>query len=308
MNVLRIIPPAGAQRFWRVLLALLPVPAAANAGVGFFTLPWPVVFLALLPVIGLEGVVLAWMLCLPWRRAFSLALVANLNSTLYGLGLSYGLDIVLLGSTGSSGFEPTKTLVSALLVPLFALSWWIEGRVVWRRASEPSKVAVAWAVGIANLLSYGALIAGIHLTPFIPEIAPSYTTRAILHEGFNAAQALQPRVEAFWAIHRRFPTDAGELGNVGESYDSLRPSKIRVYSGGNVSESYDPIVVELEADGRIVVRFQAPQHRYLDGQQIWLIPTLPPGAPEGGRLAWRCRSPGLHPELRARLRAQCSPE
>ena len=290
MNVLRVIQPAGAERFWPVLLALLPVPAAANAGVGFFTLPWPVVCLALLPVIGLEGVVLARMLCLPWRRAFSLALVANLNSTLYGLGLSYGLDIVLLGSTGSSGFEPTKTLVSALLVPLFALSWWIEGRVVWRRASEPSKVAVAWAVGIANLLSYGALIAGIHLTPFIPEIAPSYTTRATLNAGFQAAQALAPRVEAFWAVYHRFPTDAGELGDAGESYD---PSRFGV---------------RLEADGQIVVRFQTPQHRYLDGQPIRLIPTLPPGVPDGGRLAWRCRSPGLHPELRAWLRAQCSPE
>ena len=65
MNALRVIPPAGAERFWRVFLALLPAPAVANAGVGFFTLPWPVVILALIPVIGLEGCVLAWMLRRP---------------------------------------------------------------------------------------------------------------------------------------------------------------------------------------------------------------------------------------------------
>lgn len=273
-----------------MLLALLPAPAAANAGVGFFTLPWPVVFLALIPVIGLEGCVLARMLRLPWRRAFSLALVANLNSTLYGLGLSYGLDLVLLGSTGSAGFEPTKALVSVLLMPLFVLSWWIEGRVVRRRAGEWSKAAVAWAVGVANLLSYGAMIAYIQRTPFIPEIAPSITTRVILHEGFNAAQAVQPLVEKFWAVHHRFPTDAGELGNAGEPDD---PSRFGV---------------GLEADGQIVVRFHTPPHRYLDGQQIRLIPTPPPGAPAEGRLEWRCRSPGLHPELLARLRAPCGPE
>ena len=294
MNLPRAIQPTGICRFRPVLLALLPVPAAANAGVGFFTLPWPVVILTLLPVIGLEGVVLARMLRRPWRRAFSLALVANLNSTLYGLGLSYGLDIMLLGFTGLSGFEPTQTLVSVMLMPLFALSWWIEERVVQRRASEPSKAAVAWAVGVANLLSYGALIAGIHLTPFIPEIAPSYTTRATLNAGFQAAQALAPRVEAFWATHHRFPTDTGELGDAGEP---LAPGQFA-----------SPFVVGLEADGRIVVRFQTPQHRYLDGQQIRLTPTLPPGAPDGGRLAWRCRSPDLHPELLTRLWAPCVPE
>ena len=149
---------------------------------------------------------------------------------------------------------------------------------------------MAWAVGVANLLSYGAMIAGVQWTPFVPEIAPSTTSRAILHEGFNAAQAVQPLVEEFWAVHHRFPTDAGELGNTGEP-DA--PSRFGV---------------GLEADGQIVVRFHAPHHRHLDGQQIRLIPTPPPGAPAGGRLEWRCRSPGLHPELLARLRAQCSPE
>jgi hypothetical protein len=288
-----MIQYAGVYGFRPVFLALIPIPAAANAGVGFFTLPWPVVFLALIPVIGLEGCVLAWMLRLPWRRAFSLALVANLNSTLYGLGLSYGLDIVLLGFTGSSGFEPTKTLVSVMLIPFFALSWWIEGLVVRRQARECSKAAVAWAVGVANLLSYGAVIAYVQLTPFVPEIAPSQSTRTILYDGFRAAQALEPRVEAFWAVHRRFPADASELGNVGEPYDTSREFGVR-----------------LEADGRIVLRFHAPHHRYLDGKQIRLTPT-PPGAPEGGRLEWRCRSPDLRPELLkllARLRAQCSPE
>ena len=290
MNALRVIPPAGAERFWRVFLALLPAPAVANAGVGFFTLPWPVVILALIPVIGLEGGVLAWMLRWPWRRAVSLAGVANLNSTLYGLALSFGLDLVLLGFTGSAGFEPTKALVSVMLVPLFALSWWIEGRVVRRRAGACAKAAVTWAVGVANLLSYGAMIACIQWTPFVPEIAPSITTRIILDEGFNAAQAVQPLVEAFWAVHHRFPTDAGELGKTGEP-DA--PSRFRV---------------GLEPEGRIVVRFHAPHHRYLDGQQIRLIPTPPPGAPDGKRLEWRCRSPGLHPELLTQLRAPCGPK
>ena len=180
-----------------------------------------------------------------------------------------------------------------MLIPLFALSWWIEGRVVQRRAGECSRTAVTWAVGVANLLSYGAMIAYIQRTPFLPEIAPSITTRIILHEGFNSAQAVQPLVEAFWAVHRRFPADAGELGNVGEPHD---PSGF---------------VVGLEADGRIVVRFHTPHHRHLDGQQIRLTPTPPPGAPDGKRLEWRCRSPDLHPELLAllaRVRAPCSPE
>lgn len=179
-----------------------------------------------------------------------------------------------------------------MLIPLFALSWWIEGRVV-RRAGECSKVAVAWAVGVANLLSYGAMIAYVQLTPSVPEIAPSYTTRTILYDGFRAAQVLEPQVEAFWAVHRRFPVDAGELGNVGEPYDTSREFGVR-----------------LEADGRIALRFHAPHHRHLDGKQIRLTPT-PPVVPEGGRLEWRCRSPDLHPELLGlltRLRAQCSPE
>ncbi|HPE72812.1 MAG: hypothetical protein KDJ22_14755 [Candidatus Competibacteraceae bacterium] len=64
---------------------------------------------------------LAGFLSLPWRRA--LALAANTISTGYGLGLSYGLDMLLLGSTGSFGLEPTKDRVAMLLALLFALSW-----------------------------------------------------------------------------------------------------------------------------------------------------------------------------------------
>jgi hypothetical protein len=92
--------------------------------------------------------------------------------------------MLLLGSTGSSGLEPTKDRVALLLAPLLVLSWWVEYRVIRRRTLAPPRAVVIGAVGVANLLSYGVIMAGVQWTAFFPDIAPSYTTRAALLGSF----------------------------------------------------------------------------------------------------------------------------
>jgi hypothetical protein len=255
------------------LIALAPVPALANSGVGFFMVGLPVVLLALVPVIPLEALVLAKILGVPYRRALSLSWRANVRSTLWGFVLGIGLDLALLAPTGSSGMPWTKAAATVALVPMFFFSWWIEHRAVARLATEFPRSRIATATGAANLLSYAAMIAFVWSTPMYP--ARSQTDlRAHVSEAILAGALTRTSVAEFWMNKKRLPSSLEELGIV-----SPLPDK---YS------------VAIERGGKISVLVITPQIPDLYGKHVVFAPA-PDATAEGG-LRWSCSSPDIEPK------------
>lgn len=251
--------------------ALVPALAFANAGIGYFMLALPIVVAALIPAIPLEALVLKAMLRLPLRRALSLSLWANLRSTLIGVVLGIAIDLLLVAGTGSAGPEPTKGAATAMLAPLFLLSWWIEHRAILRRAADLPRGGVALASGAANLLSYAAMLAFVWMTGFLPKRG-TMSTRARLSEALLAATGAKTSVTEFWERNKRLPVDEREAG--------LAPLKSKDFR------------VTVESGGSISVQILMPREPDVNGKRIVLTPV-----PEGAGLRWACRAPEIPPRL-----------
>jgi hypothetical protein len=106
--------------------ALMPTVALANAGIGYFMIALPIVVVALIPAVPLEGLILRPILRVPMRRAMVIALRANIRSTLWGIALGVGADLLLISSSGSAGPEPTKgflTKAAHAFSVLFIEAW-----------------------------------------------------------------------------------------------------------------------------------------------------------------------------------------
>jgi hypothetical protein len=136
-------------------LLLWPTTASANPIVPPIAIIWPVAWLALVPVIFIEAAIARHVLGFSFGRAFRLASVANLLSTLVGVPVGTCLNpLPLLGYAGSWWFLP------AIVLPLYGVSvaseafvadkfmeLYVSRRPVWR-----------WAL-IANAVSYLLILA-----------------------------------------------------------------------------------------------------------------------------------------------------
>lgn len=173
---------------------LLSVPsvAYANAGVPMLALVWPGMWIALLPVIAIESVVLVRVASVLPRRAVLVTAVANATSTFLGIPLTwaalFGLQAIVPGGGGAGPdvgtfagklfavtvqapwliphesdlywMIPAASLV--LLVPFFFMSWGVELLVARLMLRAQDRQPVDLAVLRGNLLSYG-LLAGVVL-------------------------------------------------------------------------------------------------------------------------------------------------
>lgn len=272
MTVKRTISPMLRLVALAIALSLIPRLAWANAGIGYFMLALPIIVMALLPAILLEACVLAPTLAVPLRRALMLSFGANVRSTLWGLGLGIVIDGVLLGTSDSAGPAPTKAAATAMLVPLFFFSWWIEYRAIMRRATDVSRARITVGTGTANVLSYAAMIAFVWTSSYLPEHDPMMG-RAYVSEALSLGSALETPVEEFWVQHQRFPVDIRELGH--EPITSKRVAAI-----------------ELRQKGVVAVILKRSEY-FPDGGEITLAPMEDPAAKT---LSWKCRST-LSPKL-----------
>ncbi|HNX31786.1 MAG TPA: hypothetical protein PKM35_09275 [Holophaga sp.] len=164
--------PAGRWAAGRLrILAILAAPCAARANAGIpvggdsiaLCIQW---FVA---VVALEYLVLRHDLKTGFRRSLGIVAAANLLSTVAGVVVNLAtlfVPILVEPSLGSrSRGADLATLV--LFVPLFFLSWWIEGAFAVRRLREFPRAAVWRCLFRANLGSYAMLSAFVLVRAFL---------------------------------------------------------------------------------------------------------------------------------------------
>ena len=129
---------------------LFAPPAHANVMIPVIVAGWFGMFLALIPVILIEWVVLTRAGAHIWESLLAMS-VANLGSTLAGIPLAIVLEIVVATNTPlyheSSDTEDTwfrEWMLPVggvlLLIPFFLLSWWIEAPIAaWILDDLPAK-------------------------------------------------------------------------------------------------------------------------------------------------------------------------
>ena len=250
--------------------ALCPSLAHANAGIGFFLLDLPFVLAALLPAILVEALVYVPALHVPLGRALSHSWRANLASTLLGVVLGIAADFGLVAMTGSAGPEPTRGPALAMLVPFFLLSWWVEHRMIARRAAELPRSRVAAATAAANALTYAGMAVAVWL---VLPAEGSLRPQMIISEAMLAASGARSAVTERWLKDKSFPKDMREMG-------------VAQQPGGRYR-------VSLGEGGRIEVEILVDNPR-VGGKHLVL--TQRP-APQSPGLEWKCSSPDIEQRL-----------
>jgi hypothetical protein len=170
-----------------IVLSFFSITAFADTGVPMLALMWPVFWLALLPIIGIEFFVLKRKLHdVTSKRLLLAASLSNIVSTFIGIPLTWGCLVGLqflgmsapyieldrywlkilnatLGAAWLAPYEsdlywmmPTAAIV--LLIPFFFVSYWIEAAVtVWIIKDTQQKLAIKKAVWTGNIYSYSLL-------------------------------------------------------------------------------------------------------------------------------------------------------
>lgn len=166
-------------------LALLGIPAAAhaNAGVPMIAFWLPPAWFALAPVVLLEAGIGVWRFGMPLRAAVVAQAKANCLSTLVGLPFTWVALVFAQGMLPRPSLGPRSQLVFeatamsawlppdeanlrwmvplavvVLAVPFFAMSVFVESRVLRRTCRELSpRRCRSWAV-VGNLASYVFLL------------------------------------------------------------------------------------------------------------------------------------------------------
>lgn len=168
------------------------IPAQANAGVPMLALALPGMIISLIPIIIIETWCVRCSLQIPFHRALKAMTVANLESTLIGIPLTWvvwviiemaisfigyhigqSLNITLpaivgaifavtvgaawLGPVESDLYWMIPTAMILLLFPFFYVSWLLERSMARRFLKELSTEDVNRATFKANLYSYGIL-------------------------------------------------------------------------------------------------------------------------------------------------------
>lgn len=165
------------------VLACLPLLAQADAGVPMLALAWPAQWLALLPIIGLETLVLCRKIGFSWRLLVRPVTKANLASTLigipiawiamfclemlFGIGISqipnsealpkfveYALFPFTAAWVGGDSVWQVYAAFVILTIPFCWISIIIENRILRRALPEVTPVLVKRATGWANIASY----------------------------------------------------------------------------------------------------------------------------------------------------------
>jgi hypothetical protein len=167
-------------------LILAPGMAWANAGVPMIVITFPLMAVALVPIVLIEAAVISARLGRPLGSCLKSVGIANALSTLVGLPLTWlGLVAaqVLTGGSGAYGIESIQSRLLAvtwqapwlipyeahlywmvpaacltLLVPFFYVSYHIEYRAVARFVRTSARDAIARAMLRANLVSYAGLL------------------------------------------------------------------------------------------------------------------------------------------------------
>jgi hypothetical protein len=158
-------------------------PAFADAGVPLAMVADPMMLIALIPIIVIEGYVIHKSLRLNIKKSYGCTTISNLVSTVIGIPLT-SLVLTLLGifADGGSAYginswkgvlmslvvkatwldpqEPTWLITAALmilLIPFFFISWFIEykiSRFYLRKDTAITSREINAAVFKGNLLSY----------------------------------------------------------------------------------------------------------------------------------------------------------
>jgi hypothetical protein len=181
------------------VVLLFPPSAHANAMVPIIVTGWFGMFLALVPIILIECVVLTRAGADIWGSLLAMS-AANMGSTLAGIPLAIALEIVVVAGTPfyDESWDPKDTwfrewMLPAgallLLVPFFLMSWWIEAPIAaWILDDLPTQF-VDSAVRDANLVTYGILAALLSTVLVMAIWSPSHasTSRAGLEPASELA-------------------------------------------------------------------------------------------------------------------------
>lgn len=252
---------------WGIALAAAPVTAHANAGIGYFMVAAPFVLVALLPAILIEACVLAPLLPVFLQRALALSFVANLQSSLLGIGLAVAVDVALMAASGSTGPEPTRASATVALIPMFFLTWRIEYRAIERRMTELKHRRVALATGTANLLSYAVMIA------FVWMIMPEHgamSVRARASEAFAISAGARLAVDDYYRSKGRLPQSGDEAG----------------YPRNTAPVSEYMLAADIREKGVVSVKLSKSDY-WPEGGEISFTPAADGDAKA---LRWNCRS------------------
>jgi hypothetical protein len=145
----------------------------------------PAMILALLPIIGIEAIVLRHSISITFREATRIAALMNLASTLLGIPITWFLLVAVQLLTGGGRAYGLKTPLTRflavtwqapwltpyesdlywmipaaglfLLIPFFFASWYVEYLVADRLLKHVDPAATWQGVRNANLISYGLL-------------------------------------------------------------------------------------------------------------------------------------------------------
>ena len=240
------------------ITACVPLVAHANAGIGFFMPASISLVLAMIPVIVIEGVVLARGLAVGAGRGQWLSLCANLVSTIAGGIIGFALDLAIGSVTGSLG-SAGKTGVLFSLAMMFWISWVIEALAV-RRMTPAATAGRVWrATLIANLITY-ALLAAFVAARVAHDGTP---VRSQMTEVVNAAGVARTEAAEHYQTHGRWPA----------TVQSFQRKHVRS--------------VRIDEAGRIVAVIRHETNEEVDGKTLVYEPVL-----KGGAIAeWRCYVP-----------------
>lgn len=264
-----MIASAPHRLFWALPALLLPAPALANAGVGYFMLGVPLVVAALLPAIVIEALIYQPMLRQDFRPALKLSTWANLASTFWGVVLGIGADLLLTAATDSSGLLPTRGAMLAALVPLLLLSWRIERRSVAKRLPEAPRARVEAATAVANLVTYALMALAV---AFLAG-SSGMSARSVVAIAILSAGPLRGEVTAHWRETRTFPVPRAPAAG---------------YAGA-------PARVGIGEDGRVLIVINAPEHERIHGKTIEYRPRIVEADAAEPQLHWTCRAADIAP-------------
>lgn len=141
-----------------LLLCLCPLEGQANVGAPLFFNYIAYSWLLLIPIIGVEAYVFRKRLPISIGRAFAVASVANIGSTILGTVVVLGTGLLLsVGNmTELPGAEGDITVLIAL-VPCFFLSVWCETLIGFPLLKQASRDNVRAVFFLANQFSYAML-------------------------------------------------------------------------------------------------------------------------------------------------------
>jgi hypothetical protein len=165
-------------------LLFFATPALAN-GIPMLALAWPAYWIALLPAITVQAVVLRQRLQIKWSRALSVTTFGNLWSMFFGMPMVWFLLLavqllvgIALGALKANGIwdyilfpfmvawlGPTENAwivyaaFAVLAIPFCAASILIEGRVAATMLADLPANLVRAAIWRANIWSYVLLVA-----------------------------------------------------------------------------------------------------------------------------------------------------